>query len=527
MASLTKTYNNQKLLGQIYTPRFVVEKILADIGFNNADILGKTILDPSCGDGRFLIVVAEKIIELSPKETLQKNLEKIYGWDIDKQAVAYCLENLNELVRPFDIKVNWNIQVCNSLRKIISSDTQKFDFIVGNPPYIRIQHLEKTERTFVQSFYKFCKNGSTDTYIAFYELCDFLLAENGVCGLITPNTFFYSETAKCMRAYFANKQNLKKITNYGDIQLFNNVTTYSAITIFGKQSNETFVFEQAKTENSFETGIIPFNKIKNQKIWQLSVNPCIEQEGIKLKEICNIHVGITTLCDKAYIFSIQEIENEPDFVMAKTHFKGSIKLEKSILKPIIKASKLKSSKDEISEYILFPYQKVNGKHKIIPEEILKSQFPLAYKYLLSVKKELDKRDNGKPNPVAWYAFGRSQGLDTTFGKKILFSPMNNKPNFILVENEEATFYSGYCIKYEGDYTFLLEQLNSQRLADFISVSSRDFRGGWKAYNKKALEEFTIINYHTMKISAKKATNSPNISLAESGANVLTIDFDTF
>lgn len=524
MASLTKTYDNQKLLGQVYTPRFVVEKILTDIGFDNPSVLGKTVLDPACGDGRFLTVIAEKIIELSPKEKLQENLEKIYGWDIDEQAIASCLENLNELVKPFDIKVNWQVHVCNSLKKIIDFDIPKFDFIVGNPPYIRIQHLEENDRKFVQKFYKFCKSGSTDSYIAFYELCDFLLSKDGICGLITPNTFFYSETAKFMRAYFANKQSLLKITNYADIQLFDNATTYSAITIFGKTFNQTFIYEQAKSPTTFEQRVINFSEIKNRKIWQLSVNPNTEHEGVKLKEICHIHVGITTLCDKAYIFPIQEIENAPDYVFARTYFKGLVKLEKAILKPIIKASKLKSSADEIKEYILFPYQKINGRHKIIPEDVLKAKFPLAYQYLLSVKSELDKRDNGKPNPVAWYAFGRSQGLDTSFGKKILFSPMNNKPNFILVEDEESTFYSGYCIKYDGDYEFLLEQLNSPRLADFIAVSSRDFRGGWKAYNKKALEEFTIIIPHDKLVKTKKA-NLRRAKWAESETNMLTLDFD--
>ena len=116
---------------------------------------------------------------------------------------------------------------------------------------------------------------------------------------------------------------------------------------------------------------------------------------------------------------------------------------------------------------------------------------MAYQYLLSVKDYLDKRDNGKPNKVAWHAFGRSQGLDTSFGNKILFSPMNKKPNFIYHINEEATFYSGYCIKYDGDYKKLLKQLNSERMEEFIRISSRDFRGGWKAYNKKIVQEFMI------------------------------------
>ena len=43
--------------------------------------------------------------------------------------------------------------------------------------------------------------------------------------------------------------------------------------------------------------------------------------------------------------------------------KGKIKIEKEILKPIIKGSKLKSSQDKISEYILFPYIKVDGNTK--------------------------------------------------------------------------------------------------------------------------------------------------------------------
>lgn len=69
--------------------------------------------------------------------------------------------------------------------------------------------------------------------------------------------------------------------------------------------------------------------------------------------------------------------------------------------------------------------------------------------------------------------------------------MNKKPHFILYENEDCTLYSGYYIKYYGDYNYLLEQLNSERMQKFIEISSRDFRGGWKAYNKKIIEEFVI------------------------------------
>ena len=494
MASLNKIYDTQKLNGKVYTPEFVVNKILEDIDYNSPEILSRTILDPACGDGRFLTVVAECIIKFSPKEHLKKHLEKIYGWDIDKQAINECKEKLNKLIADFDFQIDWNINQCNSIEKLQiqslfhQSETTKFDFIVGNPPYIRIQHLDETQRKYIQQNYTFCKNGSTDIYIAFFELCFNLLKENGICGLITPNTYFYTETAKKMRDNFAKHKSIKQITNYAEIQLFDNATTYSAITIFDKRKHDKINYQHATDKTNFKEKIIDIKELTNQKFWQLSTGETQNKNGKKLKDICNIHVGITTLCDKAYIFPIEPIDNK--YVYAITKLKGKVKIEKDILKPIVKGSTLKKSDEPIKEYIIFPYQKIAGKHQIIAENILQNNYPLCYDYLLSVKEELSKRDNGNPiNP--WYAFGRSQGLDTSFGEKIIFPPMNKKPNFILHENEECTLYSGYCIKYKGDNNFLLDKLNSDEMQRFVEMSSRDFRGGWKAYNKKVIEEFVI------------------------------------
>ena len=497
MASLARSYTQEKLFGQVYTPNFVVCKILDDVGYNSPEILGKTIIDPACGDGRFLIEIVKRIIEFSPNNELKKNLECVYGWDIDEIAIIECRENLNDLIKYKNIDVQWNVSVIDSIKKyekpdlFTESSVQKFDFIVGNPPYIRIQHLDLVQRNYIQSNYEFCKSGSTDIYIAFYELCINLLSENGICGLITPNTFLFTETARALRLHFATNKNLLQITNYGDIQLFEGATTYSAITIFNNRKNQNFKFQKAVSEKTFEEKTVDFSELK-EPFWQLTTEKNEVIKGKKLKEICNIHVGITTLCDSAYIFPFEKIDE--NFVWVNSKLKGRVKFEKEILKPIIKGSKLKHSEEEIKEYVLFPYKKTNGKNVIIPENELKEKFPLAYEYLLSVKSELDKRDNGKPNPVAWYAFGRSQGLDTSFGEKIIFSPMNEKPNFVHYPNPDCTFYSGYCIKKLNGFCTnkLLLQLNSDRMDKFVSISSRDFRGGWKAYNKKIIENFEIV-----------------------------------
>lgn len=498
MASLAKVYSKEKLTGQIFTPDHIVRKILDDVGYEGAKILGKSILDPSCGDGRFLLAAARRVIAQSPPENLPQNLLMLHGWDIDRWAVASCKENLDLLIRPLGISVNWNVRVADALEQLpeqslfSAGGAVPFDFIVGNPPYIRIQHLSVEQRAFIQSRFSFCKSGSTDIFIAFIELALRLLRDDGTAGFITPNTYFYTETGRALRQHFADRKNIRQITNFGDLQVFGDATTYSAITVFDTRPNSTFLFQKAKSVQDFEDTRLDFSVLKNA-VWQLPAPQLGFVGGKRLGDIARIHVGVTTLCDKAYLVRLSEKAAPEGQVHVSSKLGGPFLIEPGILKPIIKASRLKSSEQPVEEYIIFPYSKNGGgKHQIIPEAVLAAQFPLAYRYLLSVKPALDRRDAGKPNPVAWYAFGRSQGLDTSFGPKILFSPMNLRPNFVYRSCEECTFYSGYCIKYDGDVGALLQQLNSSMMAQFAEASCRDFRGGWKAYNKKVIENFRVV-----------------------------------
>lgn len=492
MASQTRTYGRKKLLGQVYTPFHIVDKILKHCGFYEADLAGKSILDPACGDGRFLVPIAAYIIRNTPSEQLIDRLQQLHGWDIDNIALDTCRENLNALVKPLHLNVEWRLTKCDALKQHRSK--QKFDAIVGNPPYIRIQHLPERQRKYIQKHYSFCSTGSTDAYLAFFQLASKLLAPDGICGFITPNSYFISESGRPLRNFFRENQNLLHIANYGAISVFGAASTYAAITIFGTHPQNSFCFQQCLNSDFEYSGReIGYSEMHRNKPWLLSVQAQQPEIGVRLGDICKISVGLTTLADGCYLFTIVSEKN--GLVYAKNKNGLFTHLEKELLKPVIKGSKLKDASDPVTEYILFPYQKDDAdKQRIIPEETLKTKYPQTYSYLLKVKSELDRRDNGKPNAVAWYAFGRAQGLDSAFGKKIIFSPMNREPNFILYEDPDVTVYSGYFIKYDGDYKALLGELNSKRMADFVAVAGRDFQGGYKGYNKKVIENFTITNH---------------------------------
>lgn len=486
MASLQKEYDDTKLNGVVYTPQHIVEKMLDEIQYDNEQILGKKIIDPACGDGRFLCEIVRRILKFSPLEDLEKNLLCVYGCDVDQNKLEDCKKNLDHIIQHTNLKVDWNIrkQDATKIKK-----TDYFHYFVSNPPYIRIQHLSQKSRDYIQNNFTFCQKGSTDIYIAFFELALKLIKKDGRCAFITPNTYFYTDTAQKMRDEFSKNGYISKLINYGDIQIFEDATTYSAICYFDKENKSSFPYLKAIDLDNFTEIQINTSDLVGKKFWSFSNDFDATNGKKKLGQISKISVGISTLCDKAYVMEILQ-ENENTYTL-KSKIKGNVEIEKEILKPVIKASKYKTKDQRITEMILYPYDKATGKAIIIEEDRLKTDFPMAYNYLLSVKPELDKRDAGKPNPVAWYAYGRSQGLDTAFGKKIIFSPMNKEPNFVLAENEEALFYSGYSIKYNGDYDELLPKINSEEMKQFIQISSRDYRGAWKAYNKKVVAEFPI------------------------------------
>ncbi len=347
----------KKTHGIVYTPQWIVDLILDNLEYKD-NIYDKKIIDPSCGEGSFLLIVLKRFLMDCIKNNLSSNEigkllhNNIFGFDIDKNAILRCKTHLNDTALKYGInEVEWNIQPVDSLDKNkVKQYFNTFDYVVGNPPYIRIQHLGKERRVRIQKDWSFCRNGSTDMYIAFFELGLNLLNETGKLGYITPNTYFKTETAKTLRDYLMNKKIIKKIIDFNYYQVFDNATTYSAITILDKnwKRNKFYLFNGYK-ENIEYIDEIELSNIDYSK-WTLAPNNVlkrikeIETRGISLGKIAKIHVGITTLADDFYIFKDPIIEGDKAMIKLKDGRRFTV--EKSILKPIVKVSVLKSSNEE-------------------------------------------------------------------------------------------------------------------------------------------------------------------------------------
>ena len=108
--------NKSKILGQIFTPEWIVNLILNRINYiDSNNILNKRILEPSFGEGIFLIEVVERYIKSAKnnewnKKQIKEGLETdLCGVELDTYLYNKCVESLNKLVSKYDIDtINWN-----------------------------------------------------------------------------------------------------------------------------------------------------------------------------------------------------------------------------------------------------------------------------------------------------------------------------------------------------------------------------------------------------------------------------------
>jgi len=95
--------SKQKILGQVFTPKWIVIEILDLINYNGLSILDKYILEPSSGDGIFLIEIVNRYIDVCIENKIDtieiiNRLEKyIYGVEIDTIEYEKSINNLTIL----------------------------------------------------------------------------------------------------------------------------------------------------------------------------------------------------------------------------------------------------------------------------------------------------------------------------------------------------------------------------------------------------------------------------------------------
>ena len=432
------------------------------------------------------------------------------------QDVRRELFAINPETRIEHLPFNWDTTFSH-----VFKDEKKhgFDLIIANPPYVRIQQIDKALLKTYKKNYISLAQGNADLYYAFTELALIKLAapDQGQIAFIQPN-FKHSKAAKTLRGILVGLEHkiparLRLWADFGDTQVFNTATNYVSM-LFAERlaSNSPNDFEYSNPikgswENIVEPGEFSWLRPASRTYPHYPNADWLSEDLVQksdslgigskvtLGDIADIEVGVQTSADKIFLFeTILKKSNEVTEVLPKESEK-SVKLEVALLRPCCKGSRG-------SEYLLlFPYDS-NG--ALIPEVTFRKQFPLAWKYLIQNRDTLEGREKGKFKGANWYRFGRQQGFSTCNKPKVLVPSMLKKMQLYIDANGGLTFTASgkggggaWAVIPKEKTKFNLKQIEDilyrpEAWEHIMAVGSYQ-KGGWRGVDRNVLAGIPVFS----------------------------------
>ena len=200
---LIENASAEKLRGAYYTP-IEIAKFILQWGINGSS--DSEILEPSCGDGVFLECLKNEKMAFKKITAVEFETEEA------NKARAINLEN--SYVRNDDFH-----QFC-----LNTSD--RYDLIVGNPPFIRYQYYDSDQQILADEIFKRAglkRTKLTNAWVTFVVGCSMLLKEQGKLGFVVPSELLQVKYAQQLRKFLEthfNKINIISFENlvFEDIQ---------------------------------------------------------------------------------------------------------------------------------------------------------------------------------------------------------------------------------------------------------------------------------------------------------------------
>ena len=291
----------RKSSGAYYTPEKVVGELIDRLYENDPDLGSKTICDPCCGTGNFLLSLGTKGIDYA----------NLYGQDIDSISVFLSRINIALMAPEMSaVGIQSRIIVGNTY---FETFTQKFDVIVGNPPWGSDFSEEDALRC--RKLFKTAVGKSIESYNLFVEKALSMLNHKGVLAFVLPEAILSVAAHDTVRRMMIAACSFKFISYLGNV--FSGVQCPSIIlgiapddekTVIGcrvSTENDTFVISKPRT---FSDGTLSFNVSDEE-------NECLNaisniKNVVYLKGNAKFALGIVTGNNKKYISTEKRDDNE-------------------------------------------------------------------------------------------------------------------------------------------------------------------------------------------------------------------------
>ena len=492
-------HGQKKVLGEFYTPFEVVNYILDGTGYIDSNYIeNKKLIDISCGSGSFIIQAIKRLIhrflkilkydnlsDLKPEELENIVLsvkENISGVDINPVAcflcqlnIQYALFGILKTIRKFNEEYSFPIFSIRNMNSLELEEYEKYDFVVGNPPYLFIRNIPNEHRKLIETRDLNTNMGQYDYYQIFLELGLRFLKDGGKLGYILPDSLLALSHRSIARKYIYNATKIKEIYYTGPK--------------FDKPvvSNIIIILQKEKDEKRREKNIINI-KLSNNSTKQFYQNLIKKWDYKFLIHLNDLDISILEYLNK-YFPKLKDLINDKNY---KILLSRGVELGKE--GKIIYCKKCKKYYPLPKKHLICPFCKSQLNHEhikcIIYPKVPESEEGVVKKFLYSINRyeikenkyiDMSKKGISYKDPkiyenriiirqlsqnnliCATYDQDFSVTSQSVYNLKIVQSPKEEFNHFYLLGTINSQLLSYYFIKSFGSYKKLFPRILIEKI----------------------------------------------------------------
>jgi len=383
-----------------------------------------------------------------------------------------------------------------------------FDIVLGNPPYVRMEFI-KAMKPYLENRFEVVSDRA-DLYCYFFERGLKLLKPGGRLGYISSSTFFKTGSGLPLRNFLRRQAALEAVVDFGDLQVFEGVTTYPAILTMRREEpvgghtlrfwnvdtlpESNFRATFAKRAENFPQDALPSSSWELESPALRALRDKIRNGKKTLKEIYSSPLyGIKTGLNEAFVIDTP----------TKNRLCAEDPTSAELLKPFLEGKDIRRWRPESRGLwlILLPkgWSKKNSGYSDEPGNWnwLSDNYPAVANWLRNFEERARKRsDQGD----FWWELRACDYYDLYERPKIVFAHFQSEPLYFLDELQNYTNNRGYI--WEGGF-FELALLNSKAIWFFITRETSILRGGF----------FEATTQNTTRVPIPFATDTQKSELA--------------
>lgn len=394
----------------------------------------------------------------------------------------------------------WNPYDQNSVSSFFDPEwmfclKEKFDIVIGNPPYIQLQsNGGELAKLYEHCGYStFARTG--DIYCLFYERGWQLLKKDGHLCYITSNKWMRAGYGEKTREFFATQTNPMLLIDFAGVKIFESATVDTNILLFSKSSNQhkTVCAVTNKQNKDSVKNLSVFAQQQNtvcdfssSDSWVIlspieqSIKRKIEAVGTPLKDWdINIYRGVLTGCNEAFIISSEK----RDEILRNCQTEDERQRTAELIRPILRGRDIKRYGYEWADlWIINTHNGIKGK---LPRVDV-NKYPAIKAHLDQYWDKISKRADKGDTP---YNLRNCAYMEDFFKPKIVWGNLNLKGAYSYAPEE--MFVNAPSPFLVTSNIAILHILNS-KIADYYIRSLGVTRnGGYFEYKPMFVEKLPI------------------------------------